>query len=164
MDSVWAVVSVFKSNLDGSQSSKERESAIKEHASQVKQLLFSQRDTITASFVEILNVCAHPTVLPRVANRVQRIDPLENSIPFLSILVATWEGNANGPQRTVLLDETLRFLLRFDPYQVRYAGTLFRRLLEDTLQGHRFSVCSIPQTSLVRDADSLFSPSSLSRL
>ncbi|KAH6899884.1 hypothetical protein B0T10DRAFT_469029 [Thelonectria olida] len=123
MDSVWAVLSTFSAAPGGSQSTKEYDLAIKDHVQAIKQLLFANRQVVTTNFAEIL------------AN----LDPANNSIAFLAILLITWDNNPTGPERSTLLDETLRFLLKFDPSQVRYTGQSFRKLLEDVVRGQRFS-------------------------
>ena len=143
MDSVWAVLSTFSAAPGGSQSTKEYDLAIKDHVQAIKQLLFANRQVVTTNFAEILAVrtsfpCSSQWL--EMLTHFQNLDPANNSIAFLAILLITWDNNPTGPERSTLLDETLRFLLKFDPSQVRYTGQSFRKLLEDVVRGQRFSV------------------------
>ncbi|KAK4075395.1 uncharacterized protein Triagg1_4516 [Trichoderma aggressivum f. europaeum] len=63
---------------------------------------------------------------------LQLLDPSTNSIGFLSIIDTLLRGSVpESTPRSLLLDEAVRFLLEFDPIQIRYVGSLFRSLLED---------------------------------
>ncbi|KAI5462423.1 hypothetical protein BGZ63DRAFT_507548 [Mariannaea sp. PMI_226] len=123
MDYIWATLSSFSAASEGFQSSKQYDSAIKDHSHAVKQLLLANRQLVVANALPIL----------------AKLDPTNDSISFLSVLLVSWESPPSGPERSALLDETLRFLLKFNPYQVRYIGQSFRKLLEDVGKGHMFS-------------------------
>lgn len=70
---------------------------------------------------------------------VQLVDPATNTIGYLAIIDVLLRGSIPpSVPRQILLDSTLQFLLKFDPIQIRYVGSLFRALLEDL--GGLFSV------------------------
>ncbi|KAF5010012.1 hypothetical protein FDECE_3791 [Fusarium decemcellulare] len=124
MDAVSATLSAFKPG-HASQSKKQLDIAIKDHVVAVNRLLAAQRQVIAANAGQIL----------------ESLDPSVDSIAFLAILQASLELSSPPPgiSRTALLDETLRFLLNFDPIQIRYVGTSLRRLLENVATGRIFS-------------------------
>ncbi|KAL7942148.1 hypothetical protein V8C42DRAFT_332682 [Trichoderma barbatum] len=63
---------------------------------------------------------------------LQLVDSSTNSIGYLSIIDTLLRGSVpESTPRSLLLDEAVRFLLKFDPIQIRYVGSLFRSLLED---------------------------------
>ncbi|KAH7011658.1 hypothetical protein EDB80DRAFT_397851 [Ilyonectria destructans] len=125
MDSIWATLSAFPAARDATGSKKQLDAVLKDHAQAVKQLLASHRPAIAANVGQIL----------------AKLDPAENSIAFLAILHASLDPRhpPAGIDRTALLDETLRFLLNFEPLQIRYSGLSFRKLLETIAAGQVFS-------------------------
>ncbi|KAL7936983.1 hypothetical protein V8C35DRAFT_294372 [Trichoderma chlorosporum] len=63
---------------------------------------------------------------------LQLADPSTNSIGYLSIIDTLLRGSLpKSTPRSLVLDEAVRFLLKFDPIQIRYVGSLFRSLLEN---------------------------------
>ncbi|KAG8677246.1 hypothetical protein FPOAC2_03366 [Fusarium poae] len=125
MDSVAAVLAAFSPTQAATESVKKYDSVIKDHIGAVKSLLSNQRQPIDENTSQIL----------------QGIDPSIDSIAFLAILHSALTGPTPPPgiDRRTLLDETLRFLLNFNPLQVRYVGVSFRKLLEHVAEGKLFT-------------------------
>ncbi|KAF7538447.1 hypothetical protein G7Z17_g12627 [Cylindrodendrum hubeiense] len=125
MDSVWATLAAFSGAPDATSSKKQLDTVLRDHALAVKQLLAAHRQVIAANVSQIL----------------AKLDPAENSIAFLAILQASLDPRhpPAGIDRIALLDETLRFLLNFEPLQIRYVGSSFRKLLEAITAGQVFS-------------------------
>ncbi|KAF4957814.1 hypothetical protein FSARC_11177 [Fusarium sarcochroum] len=125
MEAVTATLAAFKPTEAAAHSVKKYDTAIKEHVGAVKSLLANQRQVISANTAELL----------------KGIDPSIDSIAFLAILQFSLETPTPPPgiDRSTLLDETLRFLLHFNPLQIRYVGLLFRKLLEHTAAGKLFT-------------------------
>ncbi|KAF5025256.1 hypothetical protein F66182_2722 [Fusarium sp. NRRL 66182] len=125
MDSVAAVLTAFSPTQAAAQSVKKYDTAIKDHVGAIQSLLSNQREVISANAGQIL----------------QGLDPSIDSITFLAILQFSLETTTPPPgiDRSTLLDETLRFLLNFNPLQIRYVGLLFRKLLEHTAAGKLFT-------------------------
>ncbi|KIL96357.1 hypothetical protein FAVG1_01101 [Fusarium avenaceum] len=121
MDAVTATLAAFAPTEASAHSLKKYDAAIKDHVGAVKSLLTNQRQIISANTGEIL----------------QNIDPSFDSIAFQAILLFSLETTTPPPgiDRPKLLDEILRFLLNFNPLQIRYVGLGFRRLLETVAAG-----------------------------
>ncbi|KAH7148659.1 hypothetical protein EDB81DRAFT_470078 [Dactylonectria macrodidyma] len=124
MDYVWDILATGPTAADAI-SSKKLDAALKDHARAIKQLLSTHRQVIAANLGEIL----------------LKLEPAENSIAFLAFLQVSVDPRhpPAGIERVALLDDTLRFLLNFDPHQVRYVGLSFRKLLETIATGQVFS-------------------------
>ncbi|KAM0415753.1 hypothetical protein ACHAPT_013301 [Fusarium lateritium] len=125
MDSVWETLAAFAPAQAAAQSNKQLDLAIKDHVVAVNRLVMSQRQLISTNARQI----------------VERINPATDSISFLAILSLSLELSTTTPgiDRVSLLDETLRFLLNFDPIQIRYVGSMLRRLLEHIATGRLFT-------------------------
>jgi COP9 signalosome complex subunit 3 len=128
MDAVTAVLGAFSPTQAAAESVKKYDSVIKDHVAAVKSLLTNQRQVINENTSQILQV----------------IDPSIDSIAFLAILHNALSSPTSPPgiDRPNLLDQTLRFLLKFDPFQIRYVGLVFRKLLEHVAEGNLFPVCT----------------------
>lgn len=125
MDAVTAVLGAFSPTQAAAESVKKYDSVLKDHVAAVKSLLTNQRQVITENTSQIL----------------QAINPSIDSIAFLAILHNALSSPASPPgiDRPTLLDQTLRFLLKFDPIQIRYVGLVFRKLLEHVAEGNLFT-------------------------
>lgn len=125
MDAVTATLAAFSPTQAATESAKKYDSIVKEHIGAVKSLLSNQRQAINENTSQILQV----------------IDPSIDSIAFLAILHSSLSSPTPPPgiDRRTLLDETLRFLLNFNPLQVRYVGVVFRKLLEHVAEGKLFT-------------------------
>ncbi|EEU45112.1 uncharacterized protein NECHADRAFT_41236 [Fusarium vanettenii 77-13-4] len=125
MDSLWETLTNFAPAQAAAHSNKQLDLAIKDHIVAVNRLVTSQRQLISTNARQIL----------------QRLDPATDSISFLAILNLSLELSTTTPgiDKTSLLDETLRFLLNFNPVQVRYVGSMLRRLLEHVATGRLFT-------------------------
>jgi COP9 signalosome complex subunit 3 len=126
MESVAATLAAFSPTQAATESVQKYDSVIKDHIGAVKSLLANQRQAINENTSQIL----------------QGIDPSIDSIAFLAILHSSLSSPTPPPgiDRSTLLDETLRFLLNFNPLQVRYVGVVFRKLLEHVTEGKLFTV------------------------
>ncbi|KAM0254729.1 hypothetical protein ACHAQJ_006511 [Trichoderma viride] len=92
------------------------DAALKSYAASVTKLSLDVRAAIQHDPIESLKL----------------VDPATNSIGYLAIIDVLLRGSIPpSPPRSILLDKTLQFLLKFDPIQIRYVGALFRTLLED---------------------------------
>ncbi|RGP68116.1 cop9 signalosome complex subunit 3 [Fusarium longipes] len=125
MDAVAATLAAFLPTQAAAESFKKYDSAIKDHIGAVKSLLATQRQAVFENAGQIL----------------QGIDPSIDSIAFLAILLPSLSNPTSSPgtDRSTLLDEALRFLLNFNPLQIRYTGLTFRKLLEHVIEGKLFT-------------------------
>ncbi|KAM0340076.1 hypothetical protein ACHAPU_010649 [Fusarium lateritium] len=137
MDAITATLAAFAPTEAAAHSVKKYDAAIREHVTAVKSLIANQRQAISANTSQIL----------------QRIDPSFDSVAFQAILLLSLETPTPPPgiDRPKLLDEILRFLLNFNPLQVRYVGLGFRKLLESVAAGKLFT----PAVSIEAVASSL---------
>ncbi|PNP43844.1 hypothetical protein TGAMA5MH_04126 [Trichoderma gamsii] len=88
--------------------------------------------TYAASVTTRLPAGIRTTILRDPIQSLQLVDPATNSIGYLAIIDTLLRGSIPpSVSRQLLLDSTLLFLLKFDPIQIRYVGSLFRALLED---------------------------------
>ncbi|KAF4454333.1 hypothetical protein F53441_3149 [Fusarium austroafricanum] len=125
MDTVAATLAAFTPTHAAAHSIKKYDTAIRDHVAAVKSLLANQRDVISANTSQIL----------------QNIDPSNDSIGFQAILLLSLETSTPPPgiERRTLLDEILRYLLNFNPLQIRYVGHGFRKLLDNVAAGKLFT-------------------------
>ncbi|KAF4950902.1 hypothetical protein FGADI_7876 [Fusarium gaditjirri] len=125
MDTVAAVLAAFTPTQAAAHSVKKYDTAIRDHVAAVKLLFANQREVISANASQIL----------------QNIDPSIDSITFQAVLLLSLQTSnpAPGSERSTLLDEILRFLLNFNPLQIRYVGSEFRKLLEYIAAGTLFT-------------------------
>ncbi|KAF5982497.1 signalosome complex subunit 3 COP9 [Fusarium coicis] len=125
MDTVAAVLAAFAPTQAAAHSVKKYDAAIRDHVAAVTSLFANQREVISANASQIL----------------RDIDPSTDSITFQAILLLSLQTSnpAHGSERSTLLDETLRFLLNFNPLQIRYVGSDFRKLLEYIASGTLFT-------------------------
>ncbi|KAF9770249.1 hypothetical protein IL306_012223 [Fusarium sp. DS 682] len=125
MDTVAAVLAAFTPTQAASHSVKKYDTAIRDHVAAVKSLVANQREVISANASQIL----------------QNIDPSIDSIAFQAILLLSLQTSTPPPdiERSTLLDEILRFLLNFNPLQIRYVGSEFRKLLDHVAAGTLFT-------------------------
>ncbi|KAF4495414.1 COP9 signalosome complex subunit 3 [Fusarium agapanthi] len=125
MDTVAAVLAAFTPTQAAAHSVKKYDAAIRDHVAVVTSLFANQREVISANASQIL----------------QNIDPSIDSITFQAILLLSLQTSnpAQGSERSTLSDETLRFLLNFNPLQIRYVGSDFRKLLECIAAGTLFT-------------------------
>ncbi|KAL7814649.1 hypothetical protein V8C44DRAFT_325756 [Trichoderma aethiopicum] len=85
-----------------------------------------------ASVTTNLPPAARAVILQQPMEALQLLDPFTNTIGQFAIVDILLRGpTASSTPRALILDEALRFLLRFDPVQIRYVGSLFRSLLDD---------------------------------
>ncbi|PNP49602.1 hypothetical protein THARTR1_09613 [Trichoderma harzianum] len=84
-----------------------------------------------AASVTRLSSDVETAIQSRPIEALQLVDPSTNSIGYLSIIDTLLRGSVPESTRSLVLDEAVRFLLKFDPIQIRYVGSLFRSLLED---------------------------------
>ncbi|KAF4345466.1 signalosome complex subunit 3 COP9 [Fusarium beomiforme] len=125
MDTVAAVLAAFTPTQDASHSVKKYDTAIRDHVTAVRSLVANQREVLCANASQVL----------------QSIDPSIDSITFQAILLLLLQASTPPPdiERSTLLDETLRFLLNFNPLQIRYVGSEFRKLLDHVASGKLFT-------------------------
>ncbi|KAI1009251.1 hypothetical protein LB504_003414 [Fusarium proliferatum] len=125
MDTVAAVLAAFTPTQAAAHSVKKYDAAIRDHVAALTSLFANQREVISTNASQIL----------------QNIDPSIDSITFQAILLLSLQTSnpAHGSERSTLLDETLRFLLNFNPLQIRYVGSEFRKLLEYVAAGTLFT-------------------------
>ncbi|KAK5987264.1 COP9 signalosome complex subunit 3 [Cladobotryum mycophilum] len=125
MDKVLDALTVFNPALSGHQTAKEQDSAARSYFATLQKLPDAGR--------QIIQHTPQPFF--------QLLDPELNSIGYLYILDIVHNTPTTQPaiDRKWLQDETLQFLLKFDPQQMRYVGTLFRNLLELIASGTLFS-------------------------
>ncbi|KAL6878797.1 hypothetical protein J3F83DRAFT_723953 [Trichoderma novae-zelandiae] len=85
-----------------------------------------------ATSVTNLSAAARAAILQHPLEAIQLVDSLTNTIGHLAVVDILLRGSTPpSTPRSLILDEALRFLLRFDPVQIRYVGPLFLSLLED---------------------------------
>ncbi|KAH6609602.1 hypothetical protein Trco_002948 [Trichoderma cornu-damae] len=123
MDEVRRIFTNFSPAIASYPSPKAYDAAAKDYAASITKLSQDVQDAIKQNPIESLKL----------------VDPAANSIGYLSVIDALLRGSTPPSiPRSLLLDETLLFLLKFDPIQIRYVGPLFLSLLEDL--GSLFSV------------------------
>ncbi|PKK42601.1 hypothetical protein CI102_13451 [Trichoderma harzianum] len=116
MDEVKRLFLDFSPSPASYPSTKSYDAAAKSYAASVTKLSSDVQTAIQRNPIEAL----------------QLVDPSTNSIGYLSIIDTLLRGSVpESTPRSLLLDEAVRFLLKFDPIQIRYVGSLFRSLLED---------------------------------
>ncbi|KAH0532837.1 hypothetical protein TsFJ059_001475 [Trichoderma semiorbis] len=116
MDEVKRIFLDFSPSPASYPSTKSYDAAAKSYAASVTKLSSDVQTAIQRNPIEAL----------------QLVDPSTNSIGYLSIIDTLLRGSVpESTPRSLLLDEAVRFLLKFDPIQIRYVGSLFRSLLED---------------------------------
>ncbi|KKO99315.1 hypothetical protein THAR02_08577 [Trichoderma harzianum] len=116
MDEVKRIFLDFSPTPASYPSTKSYDAAAKSYAASVTKLSSDVQTAIQRNPIEAL----------------QLVDPSTNSIGYLSIIDTLLRGSVpESTPRSLLLDEAVRFLLKFDPIQIRYVGSLFRSLLED---------------------------------
>ncbi|EHK26271.1 uncharacterized protein TRIVIDRAFT_229305 [Trichoderma virens Gv29-8] len=85
-----------------------------------------------AACVTRLSISIQTAIQLNPVEALQLLDPSTNSIGCLSIIDTLLRGSIPETiPRSLILDGAVRFLLGFDPIQIRYVGALFRSLLED---------------------------------
>ncbi|RFU77977.1 cop9 signalosome complex subunit 3 [Trichoderma arundinaceum] len=135
MDEVRRIFNNFTSNIALYPTPKAYDAAAKSYAAAVTKLSPGARAAILDKPIESLQVfknIAHASVNLLADATIQVVDPATNSIAYLSIIDILLRGPIPpSTPRSLVLNETVQFLLKFDPIQIRYVGALFRSLLED---------------------------------
>lgn len=131
---------------DTSLGKKQLDNNLREQAATAKQLVTSHRELITSNIGAILTVSYRET---RPWHRfalitLQKLNPASNSISLVYILqIALEPSTAISVDRRFVLDRTLEFFLKFNPYHIRYVGIAFQTLLEYILSGRAFTVRTV---------------------
>ncbi|EGR47816.1 uncharacterized protein TRIREDRAFT_49304 [Trichoderma reesei QM6a] len=117
MDTLRGIFQAFNPDVKAHSSAKAFDTAARNYA---------------ASVTTNLPPAARAAILQQPLEAIQLVDPLTNTIGHLAIIDILLRGPtpASTP-RALILDEALRFLLQFDPVQIRYVGPLFKSLLDD---------------------------------
>ncbi|KPM36437.1 hypothetical protein AK830_g10114 [Neonectria ditissima] len=124
MDSFWSALAAFSADSGPGRTQQQLDAALRDHAVAVKQVIAAHRQAITANAAEIF----------------RKIDPARDAIAFLNVLLVALDRSHPPPGilRVSILDQTMRFLLKFNPHQTRYVGLMFRKLLENIAHGQLF--------------------------
>ncbi|KAL7824089.1 hypothetical protein V8C26DRAFT_384825 [Trichoderma gracile] len=117
MDTVRGIFQAFNPDVKAYPSAKAFDTAAKSYA---------------ASVTTNLPPGARAAILQQPLEAIQLVDPSTNTIGYFAIIDTLLRGPtpASTP-RELVLDAAVRFLLDFDPVQIRYVGPLFRALLDD---------------------------------
>ncbi|KND89684.1 COP9 signalosome complex subunit 3 [Tolypocladium ophioglossoides CBS 100239] len=150
MDQVKVIFRSFPPAPSITKSTKQYDSAIKQHLSALSKLSHEERVTIFSKPAAILKV----------------LNPAVNSIGYLTILDMVLDGKAEAAKHGEILDKTIEFLIKFDVCQVRYVMMGFFSLLQKVGAGHLFSplvATELLATAILRldPSGSMFTPAHL---
>lgn len=139
MDHLAVALDSFPRQSDGQQSESKYDAELKAYVSMISQLPDSTHSALCVNPSPAFEVRMNYTSpqLPQLS-LAKILHQNRNSLGFLTVLDILVGSKKELDQQ--VLSKIVEFLNDFDPVAVRYAGTAFRRLLENVISGSLFPV------------------------